>query len=69
MTINKIAQKQLDSPSTIYFARKGTSDCFWFDLGSLKSYADGERGGRHASLSSADLAAGDWRVIPTKSHP
>jgi hypothetical protein len=64
MTIQKIAQKQLDIPSTIHFARKGTSDCYWFDLGSVRAYSDTERSGRRVSLDVNDLAATDWRVIP-----
>ena len=63
MTIQKIAQKQLDQPSTLYFARKGTSDCYWFNIGSVRAYSDTERGGRRVSLELDDLAATDWRVI------
>lgn len=63
MTIQLIAQKQLDQPTVLHFARNGTSDCYWFDLGSVRVYSDTERGGRRVSLDVDDLAATDWRVI------
>jgi hypothetical protein len=58
-----IAQKQLDQPTTLYFARKDTSDCYWFNLGSVMSYSDSDMNGRPVSLDVDDLAATDWRVI------
>jgi hypothetical protein len=67
MTIQKIAQKQLDTFSNLHFARKGTSDCYWFSAGTLRTYSDTQKDGRSASLSIDDLAATDWRIItPSK---
>ena len=63
MTIQTIAQKQLDQPTTIYFARKGTSDCYWFNLGVVMSYSDYDAPARRVSLDLTELAATDWRVI------
>lgn len=66
MTIQKIAQKQLDTPTTIHFARKGTADCFWFDLGEVKTYNNAMDVVRRY-LNADDLAASDWRIItPSK---
>lgn len=62
MTIQKIAQKQLGTTSTIHFARKGTSDCFWFDLGEVKTYTNTMDIVRRY-LNADDLGASDWRVI------
>jgi hypothetical protein len=64
MTIQTIARKQLDQPSPLYFARKGTADCYWFHLGCLRAFSDiNIKEGRSVSLSVEDLAASDWRVI------
>lgn len=64
MTIQAIAAKQFDSPSTIlYFARKGTSDCYWFNCGTVRAFSDTVQGGRRVALDRDDLAATDWRVI------
>ena len=40
MTIQKIAQMQRDTTSTIHFARKGTSDCYtvFQEKGKLKTF-------------------------------
>jgi hypothetical protein len=67
MTIQTIAQKQLDQPTTLHFARKGTTDCYWFNLGVVMSYSNSDMNGRRVSLDVDDLAANDWRVInPSK---
>ena len=64
MTIQQIAQKQLDTPSThVHFARKGTADCYWFDCGTIRAFSDTELGGRRIALDLNDLAAKDWRII------
>jgi hypothetical protein len=69
MTIEKIAQKQFDSPSTIlHFARKGTSDCYWFDCNTVRAFSDSVQGGRRVALDLNDLAATDWDVITTPSR-
>jgi hypothetical protein len=67
MTIQTIAQKQLDQPTTLYFTRKSTSDCYWFDYGNVMSYSDSDMNGRCVSLGVDDLAATDWSVMnPSK---
>ena len=63
MTVQTIAQKQLDQPTVLYFARKGTSNCYWFDFGVVMSYSDSDMHGRRVALDVYDLAATDWRVI------
>jgi hypothetical protein len=63
MTIQKIAQMQRDTTSTIHFARKGTSDCYWFDNGMLNIYRDAPGAGRRVSLDLEGLAATDWQII------
>ena len=63
MTIQTIAQKQLDQPTTIHFARRGTSDCYWFSAGNVMSYSDSDMNGRRVALDLDSLAATDWRVI------
>jgi hypothetical protein len=67
MTIQKIAQKQLDQPTVLHFTRKGTSDCYWFNHGSVMSYSDSNMDGRRVPFGVDDLAATNWRVIePSK---
>lgn len=63
MTIQAIAKKQIETSSIVYFARKGSSDCYWFAFGSLRSYSDTDQDGCRISLPVGDLAANDWRVI------
>jgi hypothetical protein len=64
MTIQKIAAIQRDEVEVIHFARKGTSDCFWFGRGGqVLSYHDAYPMGRPLTLDLYDLAATDWRVI------
>ena len=63
MTIQTLARKQLDQKLVFHFSRKNTSDCYWFDLGVLRSYSDTDLSGRRASLDIDDLAASDWRII------
>lgn len=63
MTIQKIAQKQFDQRDIFHFARKGTSDCYWFEFGVLRSYSDTDTKGRRIALDLEALAATDWQII------
>ena len=63
MTIQKIAQMQSDTTSIIHFARRGTSDSYWFDDEVLNTYRDSPGSGRHVSLDLCALAATDWKII------
>ena len=63
MTIQKIAQKQFDRRDILHFARKGTSDCYWFEFGVLRSYSDTDAKGRRMVLDIEALAATDWQIF------
>lgn len=65
MTIQILAQKQTNQSATIYFARRKTSNCYWFNLGAVVSYSDSDMNGRRVYLTISDLAATDWYVIKT----
>jgi hypothetical protein len=60
MTIQEIAQKQIDQPAIrLHFARNGFREHYWFDesSGSIRSYS-----GRRVTFDLYDLAATDWVV-------
>ncbi|MDE2099408.1 MAG: hypothetical protein KGL39_19305 [Patescibacteria group bacterium] len=64
MNIHKIARMQWNDESTLYFASKGTSDCYWFDPhGVVRKYNDIFPDGFHVALTLDDIEANDWRII------
>ena len=76
MTLQKIAQMQLaDSSTVIHFARKGATECLWFDWetarwfswGTIRAFSNTVPDGIHIELNLGDFAATDWRIIrPSK---